>query len=71
MYEDIPIQQCADEADAKVAAGAIVFQKWTCRHCQSRQTMTEPNTFFMAGLCEECGQSTQIEKCNYMAITLA
>jgi hypothetical protein len=69
-YDDYPIEQCAEEAAEKIAAGAVVFQKRTCRHCGSRQTMNEPNTFFTSGRCEECRQVTEITNCNYMVIVL-
>lgn len=48
--------------------GATVWQKWSCVHCGSRQTMEIPNKFFTSGQCEECGESTDIKKngCNYI-----
>jgi hypothetical protein len=70
QYEDYPLEQCAAKAAEAIAKGAIVYQKWTCRHCGSRQTMDEPNKFFTSGHCEECRQITEISECNYMAIVL-
>lgn len=69
-YNDYPIQECLDTVEPKVNAGLWRFyQKWTCRHCGSRQTMGEPNVFFRSGTCEECGKVSPIDKCNYMLIT--
>lgn len=65
-YNDYPIEDCATQAYEHVAKGGTIHQKWTCRHCGSRQTMEEPNKFFRSGRCEECGQITIIEKCNYL-----
>jgi phage terminase large subunit GpA-like protein len=62
---DYPLIQMATEANRHVEAGATVWQKWTCEHCGSRQTMEKKNTFYKSGRCEECGQVTIIEKCGY------
>ena len=45
------------------------YQKFTCEKCGSRQTMEEPNTFYLEGACEECKHVTDIRKkgCGYMA----
>lgn len=37
-----------------------IFVKFTCIHCGSRQTFSEPNTIFADGVCEDCGQTTKI-----------
>ncbi|HEX9430275.1 MAG TPA: hypothetical protein VF944_07825 [Candidatus Bathyarchaeia archaeon] len=66
-YNDYPIQKVAEQAYEKVQTlGATVHQKWTCRHCGSRQTMETPNVFYKSGRCEECDKITIIEKCNYL-----
>ena len=62
---DYPLLEMAAEANKHVEAGSTVWQKWTCRHCGSRQTMEKENTFYRSGRCEECGQVTIIEKCGY------
>lgn len=66
QYTDYPIEECAAAAFEKVQRGATIYQKWTCAHCGSRQTMDEPNKFFRAGICEECKGQSPIVKCNYM-----
>ena len=65
-----PWAEVVAQASAQIAAGAEVFQKFTCSHCGARQTMETPNVFFMMGACEECGEVTDIKKegCNYMLI---
>ena len=50
--------------------GGTFFQKFTCAHCGSRQTMETANMLFVSGSCEECGESTDIIKsgCNVAAV---
>lgn len=67
-YNDYPLLEVLRKADEQIKRGGKVHQKWTCRHCGSRQTMEEANTFFTSGRCEECGQITIIQKCNYLLI---
>lgn len=69
QYNDYPILDVLDECDKHVKRGSTVYQKWTCQHCNSRQTMETPNVLYRSGRCEECNQVTIIEKCNYMLIT--
>lgn len=69
MYRNYPIEDCMKRASALVRTGnAVVFQKFTCSGCASRQTMGVPNHFYTHGTCEECGALTNIEAsgCNYM-----
>jgi ribosomal protein S27E len=71
IYRDFPIETCVKQAEERRAAvkGRMkIHQKWSCRHCGSRQTMAEPNTFFRSGQCEDCGNVTIIDKCNYLAV---
>ena len=69
-HDNYPLQECADAAEKILAdyPNAEVFQKFTCGHCGSRQTMMTPNEFHTSGLCEECDSVTDIVKngCNYM-----
>jgi ribosomal protein S27E len=67
-FNDYPLEECANEAIKYVKKGASVFQKWTCGHCGSRQTMEEKNQFYRAGICEECGKETVISRCNYTVV---
>lgn len=62
---DYPLLDIAAEAAKHIDQGFTVWQKWTCGHCGSRQTMENPNVFYKSGRCEECGQVTIIEKCGY------
>lgn len=62
---DYPLLDMAAEAAKHIDQGSTVWQKWTCGHCGSRQTMENPNVFYKSGHCEECGQVTTIEKCGY------
>ena len=65
---DYPLGEAAAQADALIRRGATVWQKWSCSHCGARQTMPDPNAFYLSGTCEECGQLTQIRECNYMTL---
>jgi hypothetical protein len=67
-YHDYPLEACASAAKKIATDGNDVYQKWTCVHCGSRQTMGEANKFFTSGICEECNGVTPITKCNYMVI---
>ncbi len=67
---DYPLEDCAAAAErilAKIPT-AEIYQKWTCDHCGSRQTMGEKNVFFTSGTCEECKKVTDIaaKGCNYL-----
>jgi hypothetical protein len=64
-YNDAPIADIAQRADMVIALGATTFQKFSCAHCGSRQTVDEPNTFFRQGECEECGHITDITICGF------
>ena len=68
-YKNYPLFEVMYAADELIYDGATVFQKWTCRHCQSRQTMSVANTFFRSGKCEACGNLSVISECNYMVVT--
>lgn len=67
---DYPIDAVIKQANDRVLKSGIgyIHQKWTCKHCGSRQTMGEKNIFYRSGRCEDCGQVTIISHCNYVAI---
>jgi excinuclease UvrABC ATPase subunit len=73
-YNDFPIEEVVKQAGERInevrgeGHYAYVHQKWTCRHCGSRQTMGEPNAFHRSGRCEECDGISIIDKCNYVFI---
>jgi hypothetical protein len=62
--------ETAERANKLVLEGATVFQKFTCEHCGSRQTMPTPNAFYCEGKCEECNGVTNIfaRGCNYVLV---
>jgi hypothetical protein len=49
---------------------AMVYQKFTCDNCGTRQTIETPNKLFTKGQCEECKHITDIQAkgCNYTII---
>ncbi len=65
-----PFYEVASSAETVTTMGAIVHQQFLCAGCGVKQTMAEPNKFYMTGTCEECGHTTDIEKdgCNYMVV---
>jgi hypothetical protein len=65
---NFPFKEVVARADALAKDGAVIFQKWTCAHCGSRQTMDKPNAFYVEGECEECHKVTDIQAagCNYL-----
>jgi hypothetical protein len=65
-YNDYPLALCAEQVAPLIAKGIKVYQKFTCAHCGSRQTMGDANVFFLSGRCEECQKVTKITHCNYM-----
>jgi len=70
MYNDYPFNTIKLEMETYAKRGLSVYQKFTCDHCGSRQTMAEKNTLFIEGACEECSHITDIYKkgCNYMVV---
>jgi transposase-like protein len=68
-YKDYPIDEVVAQVDQRIEqAGGFAYQKWTCQHCGSRQTMETKNVFHRSGRCEECDGITVIAKCNYIFI---
>lgn len=67
---DHPFYEVATQAQEQMAKGHSIHQKFTCGRCSSRQTMAEPNKFFLVGLCEACGYETDLETtgCNYVLV---
>lgn len=67
---DFPFEDVLARAEILVSQGATVWQKWTCAHCGSRQTMEDKNAFYVEGSCEECGETTNIraQGCNYLIL---
>ncbi len=65
-YNDYPLEEIQRACDKQIAKGATCYQKWSCKHCGSRQTMPTPNTLHKTGICDVCDSVTTITKCNYM-----
>lgn len=68
-YNDYSFADIQAKVEPLLAQGWTVHQKWTCKHCRSRQTMEETNRFFASGKCEECKEVTIIQKCNFLAVS--
>jgi hypothetical protein len=68
-HKDYSILECVEMAE-RLPPEAIFHQKFTCTKCGARQTMAQPDTFFVEGSCEECGHITNINKagCNLLVI---
>jgi len=70
-FKDFPILDCIKAVEKITADGTwTAFQKFTCQHCGSRQTMDVPNKFYTTGICQKCDSVTNIEQrgCNYMLV---
>lgn len=65
---DHPLLETVKEANTVIDKGGTTFQKFTCSHCGSRQTMDVPDTFYEEGTCEACGGLTEIKECGMMVI---
>lgn len=63
-----PIEECMAKAMPYMDKGATVYQQFLCSHCGAKQTMAEPNRWYAKGICEACGEQTDIEKdgCNWL-----
>lgn len=70
---DRPFYEVATEAQQHMARGHSIHQKFTCGRCSSRQTIGEPNKFFIKGLCQACGYETDLETtgCGYVLVARA
>lgn len=69
-HHDHDFDQVAARVPELMDRGFIFYQKWSCVHCGSRQTMSTVNKLFYEGICEECGNITNIKAngCNYLLI---
>lgn len=67
---DHPFEEICKAAEERIKQGHLIFQKWTCSHCHTRQTMPDPNTLYTHGMCEECDSLTDIKKqgCNFLLV---
>lgn len=61
--KDIPKDELIKKMSWVIEQGGIVYVKFTCPYCFSRQTSDTPNTFHLAGYkCEECGGTSIPDK---------
>jgi hypothetical protein len=66
MEGDLPIREIEKMANAQIDKGFFIWQKWTCAHCGSRQTMDKPNVLYLTGECQECKRISPIPYCGFM-----
>lgn len=67
--KDLPAEEIIEKAEEVIKMNGMVFIKFTCDFCGSRQTGTTPNTFHTAGYyCQECGQLCKPRKYGLMAV---
>ncbi len=62
---DLPradLESCANRAIAQFGGPKQVSVKFkfTCMHCGTRCTLSEPNVLYESGICCECGKETMI-----------
>lgn len=67
-----PFDEVAANAQQFIEMGALVFFKFTCRACGSRQTFEVPNVLYSYGRCEECGHTTDLRQagCNFAIVAV-
>lgn len=67
---DHPFYEVARQGAQYIESGRTVHQKFTCAKCGSRQTMGQPNMFFIKGTCEECKHETNLvlAGCNFVVV---
>ena len=52
-----------------LANGATFHGKFTCAHCGARQRFEKPNILFTKGVCEECGETSELDKWGVLLIS--
>ncbi len=67
-FQDFPLKEIREAVAAHVKEGRTIHQKFTCSGCGKRLTISEPNTLYREGECEDCGTVTDLEVtgCNYL-----
>lgn len=70
-YKNYPFVDVSVQAGERVLAGDVVYQKFTCGGCGSRQYIDVPNVFYTTARCEACGATTDVEKagCNFLLVS--
>lgn len=68
MSSDMDFNDAVEAGVRWIVRGHTINQKFTCRSCRARQTMSVTNMFFKTGKCEECGYETDLVKqgCGYL-----
>jgi hypothetical protein len=71
QYTDYPLEAVVAKANALIANGCEVYQKFTCASCGARLTMSKPNIFHPTGTCDQCSRITNIRwtGCNMMVVS--
>jgi rRNA maturation protein Nop10 len=62
-------KETCEAANASIASGCDVYQRFTCTHCGARLEISEPNKFFTKCVCDRCKHITDIREsgCSYVA----
>ena len=70
-HKDKPREEIVAMAEEILSAAdgkAKVYFKFTCAHCNARQTFQEENTLYDTGTCEACGKVTTITEAGFMLV---
>ena len=70
-HQDKPRDEIIAMADNILSASngkAKVYFKFTCAHCNARQTFQEENTLYDTGTCEQCGKVTTVTEAGFMLV---
>lgn len=67
---DHPFDSVVRQAQAEIAKGNWVCQKFTCSKCGNRLTINEANVFHSHGHCDACGHVTNVlaTGCNFLLL---
>ena len=65
---DVHWQDLTRQMEAElIAPNVLLWVKFTCHYCGSRQTLDQPNAFFTGGnMCEQCNKTSYPEKFGMM-----
>lgn len=68
---DLPWSTVIAKAEQLINANPhiLLYQKFTCQKCLSRQIIDEPNKFYTQGQCQECNHISElrVQGCGYLA----
>lgn len=65
-YNSLSMSEILRRAAPIVLSGGNVYFEFTCAYCGLRQGFDEPNTYYLFGTCEKCGEISQITRAGFL-----